>query len=132
MSFYCLTNIYIGSKHVHHDGSTSAIDLVFTSNPSSVSNSEIIPPLANSDHYGVLLELKKKPDKVEKSQGRLVWRYSLANWSQACELVQAFDWDAILSDNIDLAKMAPPIYEHNEANNTQQAAALEKEPPIVK
>jgi hypothetical protein len=107
MSFY----IYIGPTHVHHDGSTSAIDLVFTSNPSSVSNSEIIPPLANSDHYGVLLELKKKPDKVEKSQGRLVWRYSLTNWSQACELVQAFDWDAILSDNIDLAKMAPPIYE---------------------
>ena len=99
----CIPNIHIGPTHVYHDGSTSTIDLVFTPNPSIVSNSETVPPLANSDHYGVLLELTKKPDKVEKSHSRLVWRYSLANWSRACELIEAFDWDSILTDNIDLS-----------------------------
>jgi hypothetical protein len=77
-----LTNIYILGPYTY-------MHLAFTSNPSIVSNSEIIPPLANSDHYRVLLELTKKPDKVEKSQGRLVLRYSFANWSQTCELIQA-------------------------------------------
>ena len=50
VSLYSLTNIYIGPTHVYHDGSTSTIDLVFTSSPSIVSNSETVPPLANSDH----------------------------------------------------------------------------------
>ena len=63
-----------------------------------------------------------------------MWRYSLANWSLACELVQAFDWDSILTDNIDLSweswhHQFMNIY--NEANNTQQAAVLERKPPLA-
>ena len=69
MSLYSLTNIRIGPTHVYHDRSTSTINLVFTSNPSIVSISETVPPLANFDHYGVLLELMKKPDKVGKKSG---------------------------------------------------------------
>ena len=47
------------------------IYLAFTSNPAIMSNSETVPPLANSDHNGALLELKKKPDRAEKSKVRL-------------------------------------------------------------
>jgi hypothetical protein len=41
-------------------GSTSAIDLVFTSIPSIVRNSEIIPPFANADHYGSTIGTNKE------------------------------------------------------------------------
>ncbi len=102
-SLYCLTQVVVGPTHVHHDGSTSTIDLVFVSDPSMVNSCNTIPPLSNSDHYGIVMELNRKPEKPEKSKGRLIWRYSYADWNTARELIDTYNWDSIMSDDIELS-----------------------------
>ena len=68
VSLYSLTNIsYIQVLYMCRDGSTFTIDLAFTSNPALRATVRLCP-LDNSDHYGVLLELKKKADKAEKAR----------------------------------------------------------------
>ncbi len=43
-SLYCLTQVITGPTHEHHNGSTSTIDLMFLSEPTSVQICETIPP----------------------------------------------------------------------------------------
>ena len=92
-----------GPTHEHHDGSRSTIDLVFMSEPSLLNQCDTVPPLSNSDHCGVLMDLSKKQAIAEKSQGRLIWRYAYADWAKACELIEDFNWDSILSGDIELS-----------------------------
>ena len=75
---YSLTQVVVGPTHVHHDSSTSTIDLAFVPDPSLVNSCNTIPPLSNSDHYGVVMELNRKPEKAAKAKGQLTWRYSYA------------------------------------------------------
>ena len=100
MSLFSLSQSVVGPTHVQNNTS-STIDLVFVSNPSLVSECSTIPPLSNSDHLGILLDLKKKLKPSDKCQGRLIWRYSHADWDKACDLIESFDWDSILTDDID-------------------------------
>ena len=101
-TLYCLSQSVTGPTHVHHDSSESTIDLVFVSEPSLLNTCDTIPPLSNSDHRGILMELSQKSVKAEKSQDRLIWRYSYANWDKACKLIDENNWGSILSENIKL------------------------------
>ena len=85
-SLYCLTQVVTGPTHEHHNGYTSTIDLVFLPRLSQHQNRVVTqsPPLSNSDHMGISLKLKKKPMKSEQTEGRLIWRYSYADWEKAC------------------------------------------------
>ena len=100
MSLFSLSQSVVGPTHVQNNTS-STIDLVFVSNPSLVNECSTIPPLSNSDHLGILLDLKKKLKPSDKCQGRLIWRYSHADWEKACDLIDSFEWDSILTDDID-------------------------------
>ena len=102
-TLYCLNQVVSGPTHVHHHGSKSTINLVFVSESSLLNRCDTVPPLSNSDHYGILIELSKKSDKVEKSQGQLIWHYTYADWNKACKLIDDYNWDSILSKNIDLS-----------------------------
>ena len=102
-SLYCLTQAVTGPTNEHHDGSTSTIDLVFMSEPSTLQSCTTIPPLSNSNHIRIMVTLNRKPIKAEKTKGRLVWRYSFADWLRACRLIDDFDWDSILSQNVELS-----------------------------
>ena len=100
-TLYCLHHKVTGPTHVHHDGTKSTIDLVFVSEPSLMDACDTIPPLSNSDHEGILMELSQKSIKTEKTQGRKIWRYTYADWDKASELIDEFNWDSILSRDID-------------------------------
>ena len=65
---FSLTQVVVGPTHVHHDGSTSTIDLVFVPDTSLVNNCSTSPPLSNSDHYGIGMELNRKPKKAAKAK----------------------------------------------------------------
>ena len=91
------------NTHVHQNGSESTIDLVYVAAGSMIKTCDTIPPLSNSDHQGILIELSIKPANCDKSQGHLIWRYSHADWNRTCELIEAYNWDVILSDNIKLS-----------------------------
>jgi len=45
--------------------------------------------------HGISLTLKW--GVVKKSRSRKVWKYSQANFEQACALIDATDWDSILA-----------------------------------
>ena len=63
--------------HVSPNGSTSLIDLAFLSTPTLLRSCSVIPPLANSDHFGLLLDIKWKTNtKQARSEKRKIWRYA--------------------------------------------------------
>ena len=35
--------------------------------------------LSNSDHYGIVMEPNRKPEKTAKAKDQLIWRYSHAD-----------------------------------------------------
>ena len=57
-----------------------------------------VPPLSNSDHLGLFLAVTvSKPRSCPKRCGRRVWRYAFADFELAQELLEAVDWDLLLS-----------------------------------
>jgi len=86
------------------NGSATLIDLAFLSNPSCCEECYVIPPLCNSDHNGISLNLKWRA--VKKSQSCKVWKYSQANFELACALIDATDWDTILQGKGSRARAA--------------------------
>ena len=91
--------------HLCNGNLNSLIDLVFVSNPLSLSYCKVIPPLSNSDHLGIKLELQLKgPSRgVKYHTSRLVWNYAEADWERGCQLIRVFDWNTLLSNDINAA-----------------------------
>ena len=58
---FSLTQIVKEPTHVHHDGSTSLIDLVFVSNPVLSNSCHVVPPLSNADHNGIYVQTSWRP-----------------------------------------------------------------------
>ena len=90
-NLYCLKQVVTGPTHVHHNGTRSTIDLVFMSEPSFLNQCDTIPPLSNSDHWEILMNLSKKPAKAVKTQGRLIWHYAYVDWTKACKLIDDYN-----------------------------------------
>ena len=89
---------------MHHDGSVSTIDLVFMSDNIIVQSCETLPPLGNSDHYGLLTNLilaGRNCTHIQPYKGHLIWSYDDANWITGCNLIQYFDINSILFDIIE-------------------------------
>lgn len=96
MSTYSMFQMVNDHTHTHHNGTNSTIDLLYASNPSLINDCITIPALANSDHLGLLIHLCLKVTNSIKTKTRAVWRYRLADWDRACELIEATDWKSIL------------------------------------
>ena len=87
--------------HVHHGRSHSLIDLVLMSDPLSLTSCRVIPPLSNSDHLGIEAQIKLKcSSKSPRSSLRSVWLYAHADWDKAREMIEEFDWNGIMTDDI--------------------------------
>ena len=95
MNTHGLSQMVTEFTHVHHNGTESTIDLLFVSDPHLVRSCFTIPALANSDHYGLKIELNLKAiPKIPKR--RTVWRYCHADWEKAHRLIEGTDWDSLL------------------------------------
>ena len=93
-----------GPTRVQQDGSSSTVDLLFSNEESLVHKCETVPPLSTSDHFGVVSIINKKFGKQRiRSKGCRIWRYSYVDWDGACEAIDDFDWDSIMSNDIDVA-----------------------------
>ena len=99
MSTFSLFQMVSDCTHVHHNGTSSTIDLLFTSNTRLINDCITIPALSNSDHLGLLAHLRLKSANPIKTKTRTVWRYSLADWEKACELIDATDWMSLLNSS---------------------------------
>ena len=85
VDYFCnvlgLTQVVNQPTHIYHGLCHSLIDLALVSDMSYFSKCELIPPLSNSDHLGIKLELKTKlRSQVKPLQPqRTIWRYSLGD-----------------------------------------------------
>ena len=104
LSSFGLTQVVKEHTHIHRNRHHSLIDLVLMSNPSTLTSCLPTPPLSNSDHLGIVvtveLRIASKPARLPR---RTIWRYSHADWGKARELIENFDWDTLLSEDIDLS-----------------------------
>ena len=98
MTQYGLTQIIHESTHLL-DGSSSIIDLIFTSQNNLATNSRVRSSLHSNCHHQISFfskfDLKiHYPPPYE----RLVWEYDKANKDPITKVIDAFDWDKKLSD----------------------------------
>ena len=99
MSSFNLTQVISEPTRVVNDCS-SLIDLAFVSVPVMVQSCETIPPLANSDHLGIhLIMATKLKRNLLKPQLRKIWRYNLADFDQAGELLDSIEWEVLLDES---------------------------------
>ena len=60
-----------------------------------------IPPLANADHYGLHLIVTTQSCRVRlKRVIRKIWRYDLADFDGAMELLDTVEWNSIIPDDV--------------------------------
>ena len=84
---FSLEQVVPSYTHVSPNGSTSLIDLAFLSIPTLLRSCSVIPPLANSDHFGLLLDIKWKTNtKQARSEKCKIWRYAHADTQKARQL----------------------------------------------
>ena len=101
LSYYCPT-ILLSHCQSGRTWPSSTIDLLWTSNPRLINDCATVPALSNSDHLGLLAHLRLKSASPIKTKTRSVWRYSLADWDKACQLIESTDWMSLLNtSNID-------------------------------
>ena len=106
--YFNLSQVVTDFTHMSPSGSTSLIDLVFTSSVSQVLSCTTIPPLDNlnakSYHNGLHLTVSwKSPCLQQRSpRGRSVWHYAHADFTKAAQLISETDWDDLFSEDIDL------------------------------
>ena len=104
MSTFGLTQVVDNYTHLYRDNCHSLNDLVLLSNPSFLSSCQTIPPLSNSDHLGIWVEIKTKhANKTVRPPRHSVWHYSQADWDRARERIETFDWDAGMVEDINLS-----------------------------
>lgn len=104
LSIFSLQQVVSSFTHISPNGPNSLIDLVLLSDPLYLHNCVTLPPLASSDHLGILLTMKLCcPVHPIKNPPRSVWIYNEADFGRACELIDEFNWDSVLSDNVDFS-----------------------------
>ena len=100
MSLYGLSQVVSDITHIHHNGVSSIIDLVLLSSPSQLIKCCTVPPLANSDHYGIVTSVKWNSVATPSHRRRTIWRYAHADWGKARELISLRNWDLLLTDDV--------------------------------
>ena len=98
---FCLMQVVSKVTHVYHNGTATLIDQAFTSNVQLLQACSVVPPLGNSDHKGIHLQIQWKTKLNHVTAGRMVWRYAHADWEKACEQISATDWNSLLDDDVD-------------------------------
>ena len=132
MSTFGLTQVVDNYTHLYQDNFHSFIDLVLLSNPSFLSSCQTIPPLSNSDHLGIWVEIKfKHVNKPVQLPRHSVWHYSQADWDRACERIETFDWDAGMVEDINLS-WSRWHTNPKKTTQTQENSHFTKESTIVK
>ena len=98
MESFSLSQIVTGCTHVSQKYSS----LVFVSSVTFIKSCSVIRPLANSDHYGLLVKVNTCLPTMNK-KSRKVWCYKHADFTKAHQLLLDIDWYSLLINDIDIA-----------------------------
>ena len=91
LNCFSLSQLVTEPTHIKYDGTLSLLDLVLSSVPDYISSCILIPPLANSDHLGIQLNVTCKPERASRKR-RPVWRYKHADFTLASSLLLNFNF----------------------------------------
>ena len=85
---------------------------------------ETLPPLANSDHLGIHLNLFAKIHKsTPKPHLRKIWRYDYhADFDKATELLDKIEWEIIIES---VSRDGPDIHIHYKMLNISELVNLQ-------
>ena len=89
--------------HPTQSGTSSLIDLAFVSRESTLHSCHVIPPLGNSDHFGIELVINQSSTKQRIIPSRKVWLYNLADFESANALLECTDWSTVLHGDVSRA-----------------------------
>ena len=86
------------------NGSETLIDYVFLSNISQLASCSVFPPIANSDHscIDVVLLPGKSSVRTRTKIRRVIWKYALADFSRANEMLESVNVDELIKDDHDV------------------------------
>ena len=87
MTSFSLTQVVDSPTHFSPSGQPSCINLVLVSNLNFLSTCSVIPQLANSDHLGLLVNLKHHSTSSIPPYRHCAWRYHHADFEQANNLL---------------------------------------------
>ena len=79
--------------------SKTCLDLLFTSTPGYVTNSEVEPPIMGSDHSKVCMTLNFNDITADTVIRHRVWKYDLANREALNNAINTHDWASIFRIN---------------------------------
>ena len=98
---FSLTQVVSSHTHISPSGTSSLLDYVLLPDLQLLLYCDTIPALSTSDHLGISLALAWNPPRAKVPKPRKVWLYSLGDFEKACSMIQATDWDTILSNDVD-------------------------------
>ena len=100
MHSFSLSQVVTEPTHFISENTSSLIDLVLMSAPEHLKECVTVPPLSNSDHSGISIRLETLTIAHHKrQQKRSIWRYSHADFSTACELLDEINFDHIFASS---------------------------------
>ena len=101
---HALSQVVDGPTHDVSGTSPSLLDLIFLSQPQSLKNMSILPPL--SDHSPTVAQLDLQPP-CQRPVIAFSWDYAHADWESLRKLLANADWSPVLkSNNVDSALTA--------------------------
>ena len=108
LSSFLLKQVVDGYTHSSPNGSVSCIDLALVSNLSQLRKCEVIPPLTDYDHghSGLQISISWKDVRRPAVNGngkRTIWKYSQADFTKACSLIEATNWEPLLTGDVNQA-----------------------------
>ena len=90
LSSFNHTQVVPQPTHVSTSGGATLIDLVLLSNPQQLQDCSVIPELSHSDHKGISLTMRWKTARdCQPKTSRPIWRYAMADFSRAYDLLDA-------------------------------------------
>ena len=95
---FSLSQVVTEPTHIKHNGDLSLIDLVLMSAPETLSGCSTVPPLANSDHLGISIDILCRPLRSIRKR-RVIWRYGYANFTMACAMINNLDLKYVFGSN---------------------------------
>ena len=99
---FSLTQVVSSHTYISPSSTSSLLDYVMLPDLQLLLYCDTIPALSTSDHLEISLALAWNPPHAKP---RKVWLYSFGDFEKACSMIQATDWDTILSNNVvDAAK----------------------------
>ena len=85
------------ATHTTPTGKETLIDWALVSQVTQLKQCEVIPPIANSDHNGLMLQWAwKQPGNRNKTKPRQIWRYTQGDFERANNILSSVDWDQLI------------------------------------